>query len=370
MLLKTFKYFLFTLLFPLLTAFSQDMPEYFFNHIKNEDGLSQSTIRAIIQDSKGYMWIGTGNGLNRYDGYNFKVFNYIPDDSTSISGNGIASLYEDKEGYIWVGTIDGLLNKYDRKTNAFERIDLVTALDVPNKQRQQFYDYPISFSRNNDNAINSITEDNNGNLWLGTWGKGVIRYNKSNGSINHYYNHPAENNSLSHNRIMKILVDRKQNIWIGTFGGGLNKVVFEDEEELTFRRFVNTPGIEGSLSENKIIALTEDTDGDIWIGTYRGGLNRIIIKDKGEYSFEVYKHDSRNPNSLSNNIIMSLLEDNDGYIWIGTFGGGLNRFEKTTGRFVNFMNEPLSENSLADNDVLSLCVDRSGIIWIGTHLGQ
>ena len=275
----------------LVSAFS--IPVYSLNNSYNfkrlgiEDGLSQSTIYSIFQDSEGYMWFGTANGLNKYDGYNFKIFTNTPFDTTSISDNSITSLFEDKEGKIWIGTIKGILNRYNRSTNSFTRLNTRNIKSPLTSRENEYYEYPIIFSRNDNNSITTIAEDNNNNLWLGTWGKGILIYNKKTKTIRQYFHNPENPHSLSYNRIMRILIDRKGNIWIGTFGGGLNKAIYKDSSntkekntQFSFIHYKNNLSNKYSLSDNKITSLCEDNEGNIWIGTYNGGLNELPFNEK------------------------------------------------------------------------------------------
>lgn len=359
---------------------SQD--NYTFKHFGIKDGLSQTTISAIIQDSKGFMWFGTLNGLNKFDGHSFTVYTHLPNDTTSISANGITAIYEDREGMIWIGTTDGILNKFDRSTEIFYRHEIANRVTVPYIKSREYYEYPISFSRNNSSTITTIAEDNTGKLWLGTWGKGLFMFDKKSGELRHFYSDTSNARSLSYNRIMSVLVDHEGNIWVATFGGGLNKISFSEgilnklsvHEEITFLHYKHNPLNSRSLSDNKIISLFEDRFHSIWIGTYDGGLNQLEESQKNvppaEAKFNSYKHNRNDAKSLGNNTVMAITADSKGYLWIGTFGGGLNRFDYNTKSFLKFLHNPLNENSLTDNDVLSICEDRSGIIWIGTHLGE
>ncbi len=346
--------------------------KYFFEHLRVEDGLSQTTIGAIMQDHEGFMWFGTGNGLNKYDGYKFTIYTNNPGDSTTISADGVLALYEDKNNYIWIGTTDGILNRFDRQTETFKRYSISNNVNINFEKDIEFYEYPISFSRNNNNSITSIAEDNSGTLWISTWGKGLFSLNKNTGEKKHYYHTSANKQSISFNRIMKVITDYRGNIWVGTFGGGINKIE-KDGDNVSFVKYKHTSSPK-SLSDNKVISIFEDQYHSLWIGTYEGGLNKLTSDKKllnpSEVEFVHFMNNPKNSNSISNNTVMSIVADKSGSLWIGTFGGGLNRFDETTGKFHHFFHDPLNENTLGDNDVLSLYEDASGILWIGTHLGE
>lgn len=342
--------------------------DYKFTQLKIEDGLSQSTVYSIIQDDKGFMWFGTGNGLNKYDGYKFTVYLNDPADSTSISDDGITTLFEDAEGIIWIGTVAGNVNRFNRKDESFSHKNISAFIGDKNLPVESYYDYPISFSRNLSQTITAICEDENHNLWIGTWGKGIFVIDKNLNLINHYYNDSSSKSLLPTNRIMDILCDTDGNIWIATFGSGFIKGSKNGNGKFEFSSYSNN-----SLNDYQIIKVFEDSKKNIWIGTYHSGvyfLSREQKKnDSSQVKFVQYKNNP-NINSISNNTVMYLEEDKNGNIWIGTLGGGLNRLNTKTGLFTTFRSDPLDQNSLADNDILSLCIDKSGIIWVGSHLGK
>lgn len=372
------KYLKLFLLLPIVLSAFNDT-DYEFKQININDGLSQSMIFAIMQDKVGYMWFGTANGLNRYDGYEFKVYRNNSKDSTSISDNGITSIYEDEDGYIWIGTNEGVLNRFDRKTETFKRFHITDNEDFLLIQPDEYFSYPIIFSRNNNKTITSIAQDETGDLWIGTWGKGVIRFNPNNNKTDYYYRNPADPNSISYNRVTKIIVDQSGLIWVGTFGGGLNRVVkWEDSENednsIGFYSYQMVADYESSLSDDKIVTLFEDESGNIWIGTFGGGINVLGKEEKSltrdDAQFIMFENDFGDGNSLCNNNVMAIEKDSDGNMWFGTFGGGLDLYDSSTNEFSHFYNSSDSKNSLADNEIISLFIDRSGILWIGTHLGK
>ena len=358
--------------------------DYIFKQLTVNDGLSQSTVFATLQDSRGYMWFGTINGLNRYDGYEFKVYVNNPADSTSISDNFISALFEDDENYIWVGTTNGYLNKFNRKTETFIRYNVNDYLDLVDEPETEYYGYPLAFSRNQVNTITSIKQDADGYLWIGTWGNGLIRFDKKGEDGIHYYYKSDDPFTLSHNRVMDICVDKKNNLWVATFGGGLNRAVIQNHpgssgnsiknRNVRFEHYKQNKNNRTSLSDNKIITLFEDRDGALWIGTYDVGLNKLNFNNKtlssNEAKFTSYTTRGIFSDCICNNTVMAISQDNDGYIWIGTFGGGIDKLDIQSETFTHYYNDPANHKSLPDNDILSLYVDRSGILWIGSHLGK
>lgn len=370
---KTFSLLITTVIMLLIS--SKVLPQdYVIKQLRIEDGLSQSTIFASLQDSKGYMWFATRSGLNRYDGYKFNLYFNDPKDSTSLSDDGTNSLYEDKNGNLWIGTIYGNINRFDRKTETFIYKNISEIAEIRPDQTDDFYEYPLSFSRNQKTTITSIAEDKDGKLWIGTWGNGVIVVDKNFKKYNHFYSDSNNPNALRTNRIMDLHFDDNGRLWIATFGGGLSRLTksIKDSKEIFSFETVMHGDDEFSLSDNKLLNIFEDSENNIWVGSYYGGLI-LIPNDQTKLPFGKAKINCQrcpmSSKTSSPNTVMSFAEDREHYLWIGTFGGGLIRFDKNKNESLHFFNDPFNQNSLGDNDVLSLCTDRSGIIWAGSHLG-
>lgn len=355
--------------------------EYIYQQLTDADGLSQSTIFAAIQDKQGYLWLGTIDGLNRYDGYEFKVYVNNPTDSNSISDNFISALFEDSEGYIWIGTVNGHLNRLNKKNEIIKRFYINDYFETEIKQEINFYEYPLAFSRNQINTVTTITEDKDGYLWIGTWGNGIIKFDKKNKSGLHIFNEPNNSQSLSSNRVLDIIIDKNGTLWIATFGGGINKL---DQKYLlnqkqnpelkpTFLHYRGDNNVNTSLYDDKVIKLFEDRDRNIWIGTYDGGLNKLDFVNKNyppdKAIFEQYLFSANSTGTL-NNTVMAIEEDFEGYLWIGTFGSSVKRFDKNLKAFLDFSELSVQQTIFHDAEILSLFVDRSGIIWVGSHLGE
>jgi two-component system sensor histidine kinase ChiS len=363
-----------------------------FEHLSVEDGLSQDSVTCILQDHKGFMWFGTGDGLNRYDGYRFTVYRHDPADPTSLSSSDIATLYEDRQGTLWVGSAAGL-DRFDPERGEFIHYPGLplydtsfgqTSVSVIFEDRQgvlwigthggglnqldretgQFSPYrhdpndPHSIM--DDTWIEAIYEDSSGMLWIGGNGGGLDRFDRSTGHFSHFRHHPVYEDSLSSDILVtEILEDRSGSLWVVTYDG-LNR--FEPGEE-RFIRYLHDPNDPHSLSGNFATSIIEDRQGTLWIGTAGAGLNRF---DRAGGRFVHYLNDPTDPHSLSNNIVWSLYEDRSGVLWIGTTGGGVNKVSPSGERFAHYRADPLDPNSLSNNTVLSIYEDQQGVLWIGT----
>jgi len=315
-----------------------------FERLGLEQGLSQSTVSCILQDHQGFMWFGTQDGLNKYDGYRFIVYKHDVQDSNSLSNNFITSIYEDRSGTLWIGTRAGGLNRFERNTERFTRF----INDPPN---------PYSLS---DNLVWEIYEDRAGTIWIGTR-RGLNRFDREKELFTRFLNHPDK----PHNEdwVQAICEDStsRNTLWIGT-AGGLHRF---DREKEQFTRVIHDPKDLHGMSHNDVISLREDHTGLLWIGIESGGLYRF---DPATEQFTHFVYDPKNPNRLGSNFVPSIYEDRLGTLWIGT-GGGLHKFDREKEHFIRFVNDPTNAHSLSNNSVLSIYEDRSGVLWLGTGAG-
>ena len=320
-----------------------------FRRLSLEDGLSQNSVYCIFQDSKGFMWLGTEDGLNRYDGRRIKEYQADYENPHSISNNFVISIYEDRKGTLWIGTSSGGLNKFDRESENFTHY--LTSPSDPNSLSQ--------------NTVTSICEDQSGILWIGTYG-GLNAFDRKRGVFTRYLNNPDDPNSLSNNSVTSICQDKEGVLWIGTLGGGLNKF---DPKKGTFVHYKADLENPNSLRDNRILSVYEDRSGTLWIGTVDGGLHQF---DRTKERFISYQADANNPNSLGYNTVKAIYEDSYGagkILWIGTQGGGLYKFDRERGIFIPYRHDPGNLNSISTNTLLCIYEDRSGVLWIGTDGG-
>ena len=332
----------------ILCNFSFSRNDIKFKQLSIEQGLSQSSINSIFQDSKGYIWIGTQDGLNKFDGYKFEVFKHHPLDSNSISHNWILDAFEDKYGHIWIATWFGL-NKYNPKTEEYSRY-----FHIPDNR----------FSLSN-NRPTTIKEDKNGNLWIATWGGGINYYDFETNRFYSYQNDPKDSLSLSSNFVRTINFDNNGILWIGTWNGlcSINPDSAINKNDVKFTRYFNNPEDPGSISGNKVISIDVAKNGKIWIATMYNGISYF---DKNSRKFTQYKHHSNDPKSISSNAINGVYEDSFGTLWIATQDEGLNRFIPEKTEFISYKSDYIRKTNLNSNKLTRLYEDKSGTLWIGT----
>ena len=309
-----------------------------FKHITVDDGLSNSWVHSILQDKYGFIWFGTDAGLDRYDGYSFREYKNDFRDKNSISNSCILSIFEDSRGKFWIGSREGL-NLYDRKNNRFIKNVIV--------QQQPAW---------------SLAEDKDKNLWIGST-TNFWRYNIENDSVHTY--------TLPQRSIIArtIFVDSRNNVWIGTYYG----LLLYDKKKDSFVYYYHDDNDSSSLGNNNIFSILEDKAGRLWIGTQAGlelYTNSQHLSQKG--IFEHYQNNSKDESSIAKGTIFSLLEDDKHNLWIGTENGGLDminltNFQNRVNTFIHFKNDPSLGTSLSNNSIYSLCKDEQGNIWIGTY---
>lgn len=362
-----------------------------FEKVTLEDGFSQSVVNVILQDRKGFLWFGTDDGLNRYDGYTFTIYKPDVNNPTSIKDRTITALVEDSNGYLWIGTRQGGLNRFDPATGSFRHYvhiegdkttiasnqinSLVTdekglwigtdnGLDYLDFTANTFTHYrAVENSRSgtnglSSNSIRTLFRDSKGQIWIGTGNAGLNIYDPADKSIRVFKYSNQNLSSLSHNRVLSIAEDKYGNIWIGT-ANGLNQYIPGRE---IFRRFENSGYKPDSLAGNIVNAIMVDQAGGVWIGTNRG-LDRF---DPIKLTFVHHQNQPGVPKSLSNNQVLSIYEDASGVIWVGTFGGGLNKYNRQQDRFAYFNHNPNDENGLNSNFIMALLAEQNGYLWIGT----
>ncbi len=318
-----------------------------FSHFGVRDGLSQGSVNCILQDSKGFVWIGTQDGLNRFDGYTCKIYKHDPADPRTINDNWVLTIAEDSAGVLWVRTMNGaMLNRFDRVSESFS--------PVPRDS--------VRHTMVQSNSVKAEHDDPDGTRWRGTLGGGLTRTDPRTGATTTFKHDLKDPASLIDDRVYSIHRDRNGTLWVGT-REGLEE--FQPATE-TFRHHRHVEGDPTSLSDNWVWPILEDRAGDLWIGTFRGGLNRF---DRATKTFTHFRHEENDPRSLAGDQIYALFQDRAGVIWVGMNDHGVDRFHPEFGAFHHLSHDPANPKSLQDNNILSITVGRSGIPWIGTRGG-
>lgn len=318
-----------------------------FEHLTAHDGLAQNTATSILQDSRGFLWIGSEGGLNRFDGYEFKVFKPDPEDSKSLPSTQVWTLFEDSTGVLWVGTYAGLA-RFDRVTETFDC----------------FRHDPMQPDSLSDDSVRSILKDSRGDLWVGTKG-GLNRMITDPGEttqptsvrFEHFVNDPDDPASLSANFVRSLHEDEKGRLWVGT-NGGLNLF---DPETGSFWHFGSSEGAASGVAVQAIESALAD---DLWVGTLNRGLNRFD-PNTGEFTHVRLSGDQ----TEGSESILALTHDRSGTLWVGTYGGGLVLLDPTSLASLRVEDNPPSSESLGDDIVWSIFEDSSGIVWVGTSKG-
>lgn len=340
------------LLAGVIFGFSQD-DALKFERFTLEDGLPTAPATAPVQDANGFLWIGTWNGLYKYDGYTFQGFWHDPADPQSISHDWCVP-FIDRQGNFWVGTRLGL-DRFDPVQETFTHF--LHDADDP---------YSIS-----GGSVDNIRDDRHGRLWVGT-GNGLNKFDPKTERFTRFYYDPQDTASLSGNQVACILEDDSGGIWIGTGNpfapdalGGLNHF---QEASGTFQRYFVYP--KNRLSpRNFVQALWHSPEDDIWIGTWQGGLYRLnrrsgVITDVPDprYPLEKSRSDFHGITDIA-------AQPGTDYFWLSTFGGGLIRYNRKSFEYDNFRFDPDDPFSISENRVWQVSVDQSNTLWIGTHTG-
>jgi len=318
--------------------------QFQFSRLDVNNGLSHNWVTCITKDSKGFMWFGTLSGLNKYDGYKFKVFKHSISDTTSLNDDFIVSIAEGPDDKLWIGTRNGF-NIYDPLTESFIRntSSYLKSIDIP------------------DANITAVKKDRVGNYWFIHSVYGVYRYDPKTRKTTHIAHIPGDPDSVSSNTICDVSLDSKNNIWLIYYRGALeclnpetNKVIYRSDAISKNYAFSNLP-----------FKLFIDNKDDFWayVPTYSSGVY-YLSADRA-----VFRHIGKGegPDKLSTDVIWGIIQDDKDRIWIATDHGGIGVLDKSTFKFNVLMNHEDDNKSLSQNSIISLYKDDTGIIWIGTH---
>jgi ligand-binding sensor domain-containing protein/two-component sensor histidine kinase len=334
--------------FILLTCIAQfniavaQAPSLYFEKITVQNGLSHNKVNCILQDKRGFMWIGTDDGLNRYDGQHFTIFRNQPEDTSTVSGNIITGLLEDENGLLWIATLDGGLTRYDYRL-------------PPSSQFKQYKHWPGDSRSIPGNSINAIMQDKQGYLWLATSRNSLLRFSKKTGLFETAV-------AQSRRTFLAICTDASGYVWAGGHGGGIFRI-----NPKTLRHFNDTRynNLYAKLPHPEISSFYRDTKDDIWFGSWDRHLYRYNSKDGSETAFT----NKSKQLDFTNDEILCFAEDRNEMIWMGGHYNGLQLYNTRTGDFYSYKHDPSAEGSIADNRINCLFMDQNGLMWIGTGRG-
>ena len=322
----------FILLFISITSFIYGQQNYLFENISVPDGLSNSTVNYIFQDSNGYLWISTADGLNRYDGNNIIVFKNDPNDSTTIASNNCFAITEDSEGFIWVGVSGNAIAKYDPKNESFKRFPIETV------------------GINSSSAFHSALYDSKGNLWFGSTNHGIQKFNKSKNRFEQV--HLDSSNNISHwGQIYQIIELKNGNILVADYGNGIK--IYNKKLNIFQPYYLKT-----NYSPVGVSAILEDGSGNIWFGRY----NTLIKYSPAYYAVAEFKLFD---NYAQGNDVEGIIQDDEENLWLGSYNNGLFKFDTKTNHFqsINYINEKFSN---ARHIIWKVYKDKYGVVWIGS----
>jgi ligand-binding sensor domain-containing protein/serine phosphatase RsbU (regulator of sigma subunit) len=319
------------------TSGKQDSHKKFTNYTTAQ-GLANDVVMSMIEDRTGNLWFATyGGGVSRYDGKKFS--NYTS--AQGLASNVVLSILEDKSGQLWFGTSGGGVSHFE---------NTIPTIGCSGESLGKFTNYTSAQGLAN-NVVSCISQDKTGNLWFGTYGGGVSRYDGK--SFTNY----TSSQGLPNNVVWTIAEDKRGSLWFGTDGGGVSRYETDVSEPCDVRnsqgKYTQYTSAQG-LANNVVLSIKEDKNGVLWFGTYGGGVSRF-----DGHTFTNYN----TAQGLANNVVRSICEDHLGSLWFGTYGGGLSRFDGES--FTNYG----SAQGLANNVVMSIIEDKAGNLWIGTSGG-
>ncbi len=368
-----------------LPLYTQDLK---FEHIGNSNDLRSHSVNLIIQDKKGFLWLGTPRGLVRYDGYDFKLFNK-KNQKDSLCSDHISAIFEDSSGILWIGTRKGLhfYNSKTEKINFFIlkeknkvlsiRINIIyedekkrlwigtnRGIIKLNKERSSIKNFVLNnLDRKSiiDNVIGGIGEDKGQNIWIITM-NGLSKFNEKN---NDFINFPLLNNCIDNKkkkRATAYYINHNNEIWLGISNHGLMKF---DIKKLQYKVYKDPFSGQKSLKNNMIFNINQDSRGNLWLST----INGLFIVDIKKNKWKIYKHSPGDTHSLSHNYIWTTFEDKNNNFWIGTLGGSLNKLGRNNVFFNHILQGTNAWKNINSKTVLSIYEDKLENLWIGTDNG-
>lgn len=327
----------------LLSPAHAQVPPRVFNHLTVDDGLTSNVGATLVQDAQGFIWIGTDQGLNRYDGRAVKHFRNDPADSTSLDFDNVADLHVDQQGRLWVSTHSGVLHRYDPTTESFRRYPLPQLDGMP--------------------TVVEIHESRDGTFWLSAWQRGLWHFHPEQGVLANYQPDPDDPSTIGHPVVKDVLENPDGTLWLATYAG-LNHFDPQTGRATRYPLPIQESHSEMASYANIAWAVHRDRWGALWVGTF-GGLYRFVPETS---TYVPYFPEPGNPLAPRHHEVHRIIEDHEGYVWIG-YGAGVDRFDPRTGVFESMVHDPHVSSSLADGYITALHQDRSGVLWVGTDRG-
>jgi signal transduction histidine kinase/ligand-binding sensor domain-containing protein/CheY-like chemotaxis protein/HPt (histidine-containing phosphotransfer) domain-containing protein len=322
-----------------------DAPPLVLAHLTTEDGLPQATVMTALQDSQGFVWLGTEDGLVRYDGRELYRYARSPKQSGKLPGNYIWQVVEDAKANLWIAINDAGIARWDRRTDSF-----TSYRHDPEDARSLASD-----------RVRTVLIDGRGDVWIGTLDAGVDVLDPATGRIDHLRHDADDSASLASDHVSTLTLDREGDVWIGT-----DKGLDHWAADTRTRVGAGAPADDAhSLPNTQISRVLEDPSGVLWIGTFDEGLIRM---NRDGRILERFRHDPHDPASLASDDVRALLEDESGRLWVGT-ADGLDLLDRATGAFSHYRHDANDGASLRDSFVMSLYQDAEGLVWIGTRSG-
>lgn len=372
----------------LILSFTSYAQEQVFEHITTGEGLSQSTVNAIVQDSRGFMWFGTNDGLDKYDGYAIERYSHEKNNPHSLNKNTILSLYEDKEGLLWIGTYGGGLNCFDFKTQKFTHFayDASNQHSLSNNQVFEIYEdsegvFWIGTEQGVDRFYKSeskfetvdnllgipfgkteaIVEDRLGDIWIAA-GNGIFRYSRLQKTFQQLPLYKKPGIQIPGNFVWEVYVDRRGDLWVGSLWG-LSKFNYMSGD---FSHFKPVPLAEIPDKNFHVRNIYEDHQNNLWIGTDGAG---VLLFDRQNETFSNISDNDDLATGQGDDVITSIFEDKTGNLWFGTFKNGISKIDRLSKKFQTYRHEQYNTNSLLKSDIKAVYQDNSGVIWAGTEKG-
>jgi signal transduction histidine kinase/ligand-binding sensor domain-containing protein/CheY-like chemotaxis protein/HPt (histidine-containing phosphotransfer) domain-containing protein len=323
-----------------------DAPPLVLEHLTAAQGLPQGTVNVTLQDSQGFVWLGTEDGLVRYDGHELVRYGYSRNAGGGLPGNFIRDIVEDAHHDLWIAIKDNGLARWNRATDTFT----VYRHDEANGGSLA------------GDATRAVRVDSSGRIWVGMDGAGIDVLDPVSGRIEHLRHEPENPLSLSDDHIFTLVLDRSGSVWVGT-GAGLDK--WQPDRRVFLHFFHHDANDPRAQSGPAVSQVLEDRTGSLWVGSFNGGMNRL---DQAGRVCESFHHDPRRPASLSSDDVRAILEDRAGHLWVGTTEG-LDLLDRSTGEFTHYRYDARDAGSLRASYVMSLYEDQAGLVWIGTRAG-